>query len=88
MVWNLRSEESLPNYVCNTPKAGCTPSSVTANARHRTFICDIYRCRKLLAIAEAACDLVHYHRPARNTPERKGKLQFKTPDTVASVQHC
>ena len=19
MVWNLRSEESLPNYVCNTP---------------------------------------------------------------------
>ena len=22
MVWNLRSEESLPNYVCNTPQSG------------------------------------------------------------------
>ena len=26
------------------------------NARNRTFICDIYRCRKLLATAEAACE--------------------------------
>ena len=24
MVWNLRSEESLPNYVCNTPRLSLT----------------------------------------------------------------
>ena len=57
--------------------AGCTPSSVTpvTESSLRTFI-DVAN-SLATRTAEAACDLVHYRRLARNTP-----------DTVASVQHC
>ena len=34
MVWNLRSEESLPNYVCNTPPAASMAFSLLLSSTH------------------------------------------------------
>ena len=40
MVWNLRSEESLPNYVCNTPLSALgTPLALGSRVRSRVLPC-------------------------------------------------